>query len=158
LQVHRGANQAICFSEGQVVEMFRVLVVHHDPDIADQQASSLRRAGYEVVQCSGPVYAPCPVMHGHVCPAVEDADVLVYDVWSVGDSDGGRSLVEGLREQHPNIPIVLDAPGMELEWVETTGVHAVVPLVGQPSGKSLIAAVETALQSRSASPQGYATS
>jgi len=131
-----------------VISMTRVLVVHHDQDIADEQASSLRLAGYEVVQCSGPVYAPCPVMHGDACPAVEGVDVLVYDVWSVGESDGGRMLVEGLREQHPEIPIVLDAPGMELDWVETAGVHAVVPLVGQPSGKSLHAAVEAALASR----------
>jgi hypothetical protein len=88
-------------------------------------------------------------MHGHVCPAVEDADVLVYDVWSTGESDGGRALVEGLREMHPTIPIVLDVPGMELDWVETTGVHAVIPLVGQPSGPSLAAAVKAALASRS---------
>jgi DNA-binding response OmpR family regulator len=127
--------------------MTRVLVVHHDPDIADQEVDSLRRAGYAVEQCAGPTYGPCPVLHGLPCPPVEAADVLVYDVWSTGDSDSGRQLIEQLREQHPEIPIVLTAPGMELDWVETSGVHAVIPLVGLPTGPRLRHAVEEALAS-----------
>jgi hypothetical protein len=126
-------------------DMFKVLVVHHDPDVADQQADSLRRAGYEVEQCAGPVHAPCPVMYGRPCVAVDDADVLVYDVWATGDSDGGKLLVEQLREAHPDIPLVLAAPGLELDWVETSGAHAVIPLVGRPSGPPLVQAVRDAL-------------
>ena len=128
--------------------MVRVLVVHHDLDIGDEQASSLRLAGYTVEQCAGPSHATCPVMCGRACAAVDEADVLVYDVWATGESDGGRALVEALREQHPDIPIVLGAPGVELDWVETTGVHAVVPLVGRPNGPPLVGAVQTALASR----------
>jgi DNA-binding NtrC family response regulator len=127
--------------------MTRVLVVHHDPDIADQEVDSLRRAGYSVQQCAGPTYGPCPVLERRPCPAVEESDVLVYDVWSSGDSDSGRKLIEELREQHPEIPVVLTAPGMELDWVETSGVHAIVPLVGIPTGARLRAAVEEALAS-----------
>lgn len=136
--------------------MTRVLVVHHDPDIADHQADSLRRAGYSVVQCAGPMHGPCPVAAGRPCIAVDEADVLVYDVWSTGESDGGRNLIERLREQHPEIPVVLSAPGLELDWVETTGIHAVVPLVGQPGGAELREAVSAALASAPAKPAATA--
>jgi DNA-binding NtrC family response regulator len=123
----------------------RVLVVHHDIDIADQEVESLRRMGYEPVECAGPAGSACPVLRGEHCPAVHDADVLVYDVWSTTESSGGRSLIEALREMHPEIPIVLTAPGMELDWVETEGVHKVVPLVGVPTAERLDAAIREAL-------------
>lgn len=126
--------------------MTRVLVVHHDLAIGDQEADSLRRAGYEVEQCQGPVGgAPCPVIAGRTCPAADRADVLVYDVWATGESDGGQKLIEGLRELYPDIPVVLTAPGMELAWVETSGPHRVVPLVGPPTAARLEAAIERAL-------------
>ena len=125
--------------------MTRVLVVHHDIDMADIETDELRRRGYEVEQCWGPQYTSCPVMRGETCAAAERADVLLYDVWSTGDSDGGRTLVNGLRELHPNVPVVLTAPGMELDWVETEGVHRVVPLVGVPTTARLVEAVEAAI-------------
>lgn len=127
--------------------MTHVLVVHHDGDLADQEADSLRRAGYTVDQCAGPTFGPCPIVHGRPCPAVEAADVLVYDVWASGTSESGRELIEQLREQHPGIPVVLTAPGIELDWVETAGVHAVTPLVGAPTTARLQTAVEEALAS-----------
>jgi len=126
--------------------MTRVLVVHHDIAIGDQEADSLRRAGYEVEQCQGPIGgAPCPVISGHRCGAADRADVLVYDVWATGESDGGRRLIEGLRELYPDIPVVLTAPGMELDWVETSGPHRVVPLVGSPTTARLGDAIDQAL-------------
>jgi CheY-like chemotaxis protein len=125
--------------------MTRVLVVHHDIELADQEADSLRRLGYEPVQCSGPSGSACPVLRGEHCPDVHDADVLLYDVWSTTESGSGRTLIEGLREMHPEIPIVLTAPGMELDWVETEGAHKVVPLVGAPTAEKLDAAIKEAL-------------
>ncbi len=125
--------------------MTRVLVVHHDIDLADQEIDSLRRLGYEPVGCAGPGGSPCPVLRGEDCPEVRNADVLVYDVWSTTETGSGRSLIEGLREMHPEIPIVLTAPGMELDWVETEGVHKVVPLVGAPTAEKLDAAIKEAL-------------
>ncbi len=132
-------------------ERTRVLVVHHDIDAGDQEADSLRRLGYEVEQCSGPSSYSCPVMRGEPCEAVERADVLVYDVWSTTESGGSQGLIEGLRELHPDIPIVLTAPGMELEWVETQGPRSVVPLVGSPTAERLDGAIKQAL---SGNPQG----
>jgi hypothetical protein len=127
--------------------MTHVLVVHHDPDMADQESDWLRQAGFTVGECSGPQHGPCPILSNLPCPAVENADVLVYDVWASGDTTSERELIESLRELHPDIPLVLTAPGMEFDWVETEGVHAVVPLVGAASAATLRDAVERALAS-----------
>lgn len=125
--------------------MRRALVVHHDIDIADQEADSLRRLGYIVEQCSGPGTYACPILRGDPCPAVARADVLVYDVWSTTESDGGQHLIEGLREIHPDVPVVLTAPGMQLDWVTTAGPHRVVSLVGLPTAERLAAAIDEAM-------------
>ncbi len=125
--------------------MTRALVVHHDIDIADQEADSLRRMGYEVEQCTGPLAYSCPVMRGEQCLAVERADVLVYDVLSTSESGGSQALVAGLRDLYPDIPVVLTASGIELDWVETEGPHRVVPLVGAPTAVRLDAAIREAL-------------
>jgi hypothetical protein len=85
-------------------------------------------------------------MRGESCAAVARADVLVYDVWSTTESDGGQRLIEGLRELHPTIPVVLTAPGIELDWVETVGRHRVVPLVGMPTAARLREAIDEAIR------------
>ncbi len=131
--------------------MTRVLVVHHDIDLADQEVDSLRRRGYEVTQCAGPIgaWAGCPVLVGQECGLAEAADVLVYDAWATGEPDGAQRLIEGLRDIHPDVPVVLIASGIEPDWIETVGKHGITPLVGQPSGERLAAAIETALAGRS---------
>lgn len=125
--------------------MTRVLVVHHDIDMADQEVDALRRAGYEVQQCTGPMVHACPVMRGEPCDSAERADVLLYDVWATGESDGGRRLIGNLRELYPDIPVVLTAPGLELDWVEEEGAHAVTPLVGPIDQAHLAEAIERAV-------------
>ena len=127
--------------------MTHVVVVHHDPDMADQETDWLRQSGYSVSECAGPTHGPCPILHDLPCPAVEEADVLVYDVWSTGDTASERMLIERLRELHPGIPIVLTAPGLEFDWVQSSGMHAVVELSGAPSAATLREAVERALAS-----------
>jgi DNA-binding NtrC family response regulator len=75
---------------------------------------------------------------------VDEADVLVYDMWAAGD---GRShLIDDLRELHPDKPVVLTSGGMLMDWVEATGEHAVTPALGPPDRSVLVAAVEQALQ------------
>ena len=101
--------------------MTRVLVVHHDLDLAGQEADSLRRYGYEVIECNGPTRNHCPVLAGRSCDLAERADVLVYDVWASGDADGSRTLIENIREIHPDTPVVLTSPGLELSWEQSTG-------------------------------------
>ena len=125
--------------------MTRVLVVNHDIDLADQEVDSLRRRGYDVRECQGPIGAHCPILAGRPCPLADEADVLVYDAWATGEPDGAETLIEGLRTHHPDVPIVLSATGMEPSWVETAGPLRITPLVGNPTGERLAEAIETAL-------------
>ncbi len=125
--------------------MTRVLVVHHDLDLAGQEVDSLRRLGYDVTECGGPTRNRCPVLAGHACDLAERADVLVYDVWASGDADGGQTLIENIRELHPETPVVLTSPGLALSWEETTGPHAVTVLLGQPTGARLDEAIQAAM-------------
>ena len=125
--------------------MTRVLVVHHDLDMAGQEVDSLRRFGYEVFECGGPTRNRCPVLAGHPCDLAERADVLVYDVWASGDAEGSRTLIENIREIHAETPVVLTSPGLQLNWEEATGPHAVTVLLGQPTGARLHEAIQAAL-------------
>jgi hypothetical protein len=126
--------------------MTRVLVVNHDTDLADEEVDSLRRRGYEVRECLGPIGAACPILAGRGCELVDWAEVLVYDAWATGEPDGAQGLIEGLRGAHPEVPIVLSASGMEPSWIETAGPHRITPLVGVPTGARLAAAIEQALR------------
>jgi hypothetical protein len=123
----------------------RVLLVHHDIDLADQEADALRRRGYEVQQCMGPIGARCPVLAGHRCEMADEADVLVYDAWVTGEPEGAERLIEGLREIHPDVPVVLTASGIEPDWIDLAGKHRVTPLVGPPTGSRLAEAIEEAV-------------
>ncbi len=126
--------------------MTRVLVVHHDLDLAGQEVDSLRRFGYEVTECGGPTRNQCPVLAGHACVLAEQADVLVYDVWASGDAEGSRELIENIREIHPDTPVVLTSPGLNLGWEESVGPHSVTMLQGQPTGARLHEAIQSALE------------
>jgi hypothetical protein len=125
--------------------MTRALVVHHDIDLADQEVESLRRFGYEVVQCSGPTANTCPILNGGSCRLAEESDVLVYDVWASGDADGSSALIEGLRRVHPNVPIVLTYPGIGMSGVDDEPGHGIVAMLGQPTGANLHAAIQRAI-------------
>lgn len=127
--------------------MTRVLVVNHDTDLADEEVDALRRRGYEVRLCLGPIGAKCPVLSGIDCGLAEWADVMVYDAWATGEPEGAAALIAGLRDLHPEVPIVLSASGIEPDWVEIVGPHRITPLVGAPTGDRLAAAIEAALAS-----------
>ena len=124
--------------------MTRVLVVNHDIDLADNEAASLRRRGYDVRLCLGPIGAQCPIIAGRPCDLAEWADVMVYDAWATGEPEGAMDLIGGLRQHHPEVPIVVTASGIEPNWIELTGPLAVTPLVGAPNGDRLAATVERA--------------
>jgi DNA-binding NtrC family response regulator len=138
--------------------MTRVLVVHHDLDLAGQEVDSLRRFGYEVTECSGPTRNVCPVLAGHPCDLAERADVLVYDVWASGDADGSQTLIDNIRELHPDTPVVLTSPGLNLSWEEATGPHAVTMVVGQPTGARLHEAIQVAVGAAPAAESTATTS
>ena len=132
--------------------MTRVLVVHHDLDMAGQEVDSLRRFGYQVTECAGPTRNVCPVLAGHPCDLAEVADVLVYDVWASGDADGSQKLIENIRDVHPDTPVVLTSPGLAFSWEESEGPHKVTELLGQPTGARLHEAIQRALGTPVANP------
>lgn len=123
----------------------RVLIVHRSEGVTVAEADGLSRLGYEVEMCMGPAYHSCPVLRGEPCPAVELADVLVYDAWATNESESSRRLIEGLRDLYPQTPVVVTVPGMLLAWMETDGPHKVTPLVGVPTTEKLDEAVQEAL-------------
>ena len=125
--------------------MVRAVVVNAHRQAAEKQAAALRTAGFEVELCGGPREESCPVLESLPCPLVDRADVLIYDAWIAGSSDGGRRLVTELRETYADLPVVLTSVDRRLDWVERDGPHRVTPLVGEPSGEELRAAVEAAL-------------
>jgi hypothetical protein len=125
--------------------MTRVLVVNHDIDLADEEVDSLRRRGYDVRECRGPIGAHCPILAGRPCELADGVDVLVYDAWATGEPEGAQRLIEGLRDIHPGVPVILTASGIEPQWIDTIGDHGVTPLVGVPSGPRLAAAIEDAI-------------
>lgn len=134
--------------------MTRVLVVNHDTDLADEEVDSLRRRGYEVRECLGPIGAQCPILSGHGCELAGWADVMVYDAWATGEPEGAQALIAGLRTQHPEVPIVLSATGIEPDWIEVSGPQGITPLVGAPVGARLAAAIEDSLAAARTSPGG----
>jgi hypothetical protein len=124
--------------------MTRVLVVNHDIDLADNEVDSLRRRGYEVRECMGPIGAHCPILAGRPCSLVDWADVMVYDAWATGEPDGAVELIGGLRRHHQDVPIIVTASGIEPDWIELTGPLAITPFVGAPDGDRLAAAIDDA--------------
>jgi DNA-binding NtrC family response regulator len=119
--------------------MARVLVVYHDTNVADIETDELRRAGYEVDRCAGPIGGdPCPIVHGMPCWQVEKADVLVYDVWDAGE--GAHDLVADLGRVHPDKPVVLTSAGSVLDEAGTP------PVFHAPTRASLTDTVERALR------------
>lgn len=131
--------------------MARVLLVYHDENVADIEADELRRAGYEVDRCAGPIGGgPCPVLNGEPCWQVEKADVLVYDVWDSGHR--GEDLIADLRELHPDKQLVLTSSGSTLDRVEADEGPSGTPIFHAPTRATLIPAIERAL--RASAPPG----
>ena len=137
--------------------MTRVLVVNHDIDLADQEVDSLRRRGYEVRECLGPIGAACPILSHQPCELAAWADVLVYDAWATGEPEGAQALIEGLRTLHPDVPVVLSASGIEPDWIATAGSTRITPLVGSPTGERLANAIESSLVTAAERDRGSVT-
>jgi hypothetical protein len=120
--------------------MTRVLLVYHDANVADLEADELRRAGYEVDRCAGPIGGgPCPVLHGEPCWQVEAADVLLYDRWDA--MHGGPELVDELRLLHGDKPLVVTSAAYRPKESEEPG----GPIVAS-SRAGLAEAIERALR------------
>ena len=127
--------------------MTRVLLVYHDTVVADTEADQLRRSGYDVDRCGGPIGGgPCPVMRGEPCWQVEAADVLLYDQWEAGH--GGRDLIDELRRLHGDKPLVVTSPPRHPANGQASG--SPDPVIA-PTRASLAEAIERALRTPHAS-------
>jgi hypothetical protein len=128
--------------------MATVLLVNHSRDLADAAASWLTARGHKVLQCPGPGKVRCPILDGRTCYGAEQADVLVYDAWSSGGLAGDKELIFGLRQLHPDRPLVLTAPGLEPDWGPLPGEEDIFVVPGLRSARQLTTAVESALAAR----------
>ena len=81
----------------------------------------------------------------------------MYDAFATGEPEGAQALIEGLRNLHPDVPIVLSASGMEPDWITTTGSTQITPLVGSPSGERLANAIEASLVTAAERDRGSIT-
>jgi DNA-binding response OmpR family regulator len=123
--------------------MTRVLLVYHDTVVADTEADELRRSGYDVDRCAGPIGGgPCPVLRGEPCWQVEAADVLLYDRWEAGR--GSPDLVDELRRLHGDKPLVVTSPPRHPR-ADGQAAGSTDPLVA-PTRASLADAIERALR------------
>jgi hypothetical protein len=124
--------------------MTRVLLVYHDTDVADIEADELRRAGYEVDRCAGPIGGgPCPVLRGQPCWQVEAADVLLYDRWD--EIPGIPDLVDELIRLHGVKPLVVTSPAGHRQAGGDRTAESDAPVVA-PTRASLVGAIESALR------------
>ena len=135
--------------------MTRVLLVYHDIDVADLEADELRRAGYEVDRCAGPMGGdPCPILDGGPCWQVEKADVLVYDTWDV--RHGTTDLVTELHALHPDKPLVVTSPEGAADRTSAREPGS-APVVHAPTRATLVPAIERAIRTAADPALGAAT-
>jgi hypothetical protein len=59
--------------------------------------------------------------------------------------EGSRTLITNIRDVHPDTPVILTTPGLELSWEEDAGRHRVTSLIGQPTGARLHESIQQAL-------------
>lgn len=91
----------------------RPRVVVEDRDLVSRRTLErrLRAEGYDVVGCCGPESLSrrrCPLEEGGTCAAIAEADVVVTALRS--DTDRQPRVLAGIREQHPDLPVVVRAP------------------------------------------------
>lgn len=137
----------------------RVLLENPDGDAGLVAAAALRRAGYAVAICPGPVEegrppGRCPLVAHEGCALADGADVIVT---SLGlDYAENQDVVRALRAHYPETPLVVEAPpeaaGRYPELLEGCDV------VASPAApEALVAAVRKATERGQAlSPAGRA--
>ncbi|MDH3755195.1 MAG: hypothetical protein OEU32_15090 [Acidimicrobiia bacterium] len=88
----------------------RVLIEATEWAMRESMATVVRNAGYEVAACAGPegTDQPCALIADGICPAVENADIVVH---LLRHQDlRNRDVLRNLRRRHPNLPVVVQVP------------------------------------------------
>ncbi len=129
------------------LERPRVLIENPDDKQGLACASVLRRAGYSVAVCPGPVesHRPpgrCPLIGSDGCSLVDGADVIVS---SLGlETAHGRQVVRALRRLHPGTPLVVEVEPEDLGRYRDV-VEGCRVLESPASPETLLAAVRESL-------------
>lgn len=121
-----------------------MLVEDADSERADALVPVLRRAGYAVAVCSGPLPAErCPLAGEDGCAAAEGADVVVS---SLGlRSAEAREALSALRTRLPRTPLVVQADLEEVaRWPELVAGCEIVAAPATP--EQLLEGVRAALE------------
>jgi hypothetical protein len=123
----------------------RVLVESADDWANLEVTSALRKAGYGVAVCPGPLeHERCPLAGSEGCAIAHGADVVVSSL-GLGRRES-REVLEALRVRCPEVPLVVQvSPGEDEEWPDLLQgcelVHSplaadqVVAAVGRALGK-----------------------
>lgn len=74
---------------------------------------ALRKAGLQVMGCSGPPggWPACPPLHGQPCPIAADADLVVQAL----DAGQPPALLDAHRRTHSSVPVCIVAPATRSE-------------------------------------------
>lgn len=117
-----------------------VLVVEADAEARERVASSLDRAGYELLECPGPLGPEytCVGARGGRCPLAAGADLIVLNLHLAGDA-----VMEG-------------TPGWQLLLYYLSLDKRVLALAGDQDPVELLAGEEFSVLRRPASPESVA--
>ncbi len=97
----------------------RVLIENPDDGGGLAEAAILRRAGYSVAVCPGPLprgrpAAGCPLLVDEPCALANGADAIVT---SLGlDRPRTRDVVRALRRLYPETPLIIEVRSGEERW------------------------------------------
>jgi DNA-binding NarL/FixJ family response regulator len=122
-----------------------VLVESADASAGMELTSALRKAGYGVAVCPGPMEKErCPLTGPEGCAIAHGADVVVS---SLGlEQAEAREVLQALRARCPDVPLVVEiSPGQDQEWPDLLRGCELVRSPVAP--EELVSAVRRALES-----------
>lgn len=86
----------------------RLVVETDDPAVAICDFATFVDAGFDVVVCGGPSDgAPCPVVDGQPCVALEEADVVFN---ALRDQTHRTDVARAVHETSPDVAMVVSGP------------------------------------------------
>jgi DNA-binding NtrC family response regulator len=123
----------------------RVLVESADDSLSLELTSALRKAGYGVAVCPGPLdHERCPLTGPEGCAIAHGADVVVSNLGL--ERAEAREVLQALRTRCADIPLVVEiSPGQDEEWPELLRGCELVESPVAPD--ELVSAVTRALES-----------
>ena len=122
-----------------------VLVVEADDGARERLGEALEGAGYQVIGCPGPTAPDYTCIGGResYCPLVEQADVVVLDLWLAGDEEELGTSSDELLEMYAGRGRTVVTLGHG-DWRDPFAAGQVIHLDERPAASEVIAAVRAA--------------